>query len=558
MGNNITASNISNQVSVQNSDIINDFVLNSSTTCNASNEIDIKKGCKMIDGTINQNATCTINNSGAMNNNIKNSLKQVSKQSIAQTAEAIGQNISFNPGDITSENISNMASTQNQSMVNVVDSSCMSDLSASNMIKCDGTMINQNINQDSMANSMQKCTQDNTAENMADQTISQIVQQKAKAIQEDALGMILFGIAAIIFSCALTIKFLPLNSTGLETALIIIILIAVIAFIGFIGWQTVMLAFHRDSLAQNFDTDGDHCPDLSKYGHNPERYDPSPNAHNERWYDSAIKCVGSGGTWYNEDGYPTKGYSDKVGKTGSIEGVNGWNPDLLIADNVRGQVGDPQCVFPKNFNRSYGKKYGPEDQCYSINKDITEDIGENKFNYKTYKDKCIQNKCLWLPSQMELENDKKDGLSNYDTTTKQIDIIPFLKEGLFDYSYKIAYGMTNDDATFNSPSHLAYTPKKSISPLVLREFLKEPKSTKFPNDYVRDNIIPIFLRYDVNTLTDVTQFRDKMDSMKDNPTLKVNIDGPGLDYYALYPFCTGNRTSGYTCSKSNVNSPANL
>lgn len=558
MGNNITASNISNTVSSQSSKIINDFALNSSTTCNASNVINIEKGCEMTNTDINQKATCTINNSGAMDNNIKNSIKQISKQNIAQTAQAIGQNISFNPGDITSENISNMASTQNQSMVNVVDSSCMSNLSASNTLDCKGKMINAHVNQDAAANSMQKCTQDNTATNMADQTISQIVSQKAKAVQEDALGTILFGIAAIIFSCGLVIKFLPLNSTGLETALMIVILIAVIAFIGFIGWQTVMLAFHNDSIAQNFDTDGDQCPDLSKYGHNPERFDRSPNAHNERWYKSAIKCVGSGGTWYNEEGYPTKGYSDKVGKTGSIEGVNGWNPDLLTAGNVRGQIGDPQCVFPKIFTRSHGKSYDETDQCYSVNKDITKDIEENKFNYKTYKDKCIQNKCLWLPSQMELENDKKDGLSNYDTTTKQIDIIPLLNEGLFDYSYKTLFGLDNDDGVFNSPSHLKYTPLKSISPVVLREFIKEPKSTTFTDDFVGKNIIPIFLRYDVNTPTDVTQFRTKMDSMKDNPTLKVNIDGPGINYYTLYPFCTGNRTNEYECSKSNVNSPANL
>lgn len=125
-----------------------------------------------------------------------------------QVAKAIGQNFSLNPGSISAKNALSTVVDSKQSIRDTISQRCSTAVQSSTEQICrnSGKWSGVTVSAKTLHHGIQKCLQDSGITNNVKSKIEEKLKQTATAKQENALGMILFAIAAIMLSLVLLLS----------------------------------------------------------------------------------------------------------------------------------------------------------------------------------------------------------------------------------------------------------------------------------------------------------------------------------------------------------------
>ena len=566
LGGDTTARNEADQIASTSATIANAVALNSVMVCTNTNEIDLQAGCEIIDSDIIQHGHCSINNDSAQNVDIQNTIHQTTKQALAQTAKAEGQNFSVNSGNINATNIGSESASANANVSNTITSSCTSKAQNYNLVNCKGgKLVKSHIKQESAADLMQKCSQNAKLTNRLSQSIQQAIDQKATAIKKDAIFAILIATAFLILAAGITARLSKGTAMGKAVKWVLIILaLGGVILLFYVLWHNLSHSkdFHKPYGIEKEDTKGDYCPDTTVYQTNRAMFSHGPGTNNQAWYKDALHCTSAGGLWRDHDGRETAGYStERLPNKDSEPGLDGWNPKLV---NTSAQplvdLFHPQCDTSGDTKGNGQYEYG--NQCWVVNSAIGAELQHRGYavfdnanaaadpqanmprvatgvsenlghDYSFYRDQCIQRKCMWVPEALKMENPAKTGVNFVKPDDKmQINVSRIMNSHLPEYSYAQGVeGADGSEVVFNSPGHTAQGLLIPYSMDTLSVW--EPITGGTPTTQTAQNVAA---RYNASSSKDMTLIKN------DEPSYKSLTDFSDEQHpYVIFPFCSGAR-----------------
>ena len=251
MGNS-QASNILNNTINQSISILNRTVQKCETSLSQQQGIDIN-GCSgdVIIRNVNFNQSGTIDIQCAQSSSSTNEITDEIKTNFEQSAEAINQALSLNPGSTDANNVTNLMQQLALDVVNTYSQTCIGGTVQSQQITrtCPatggGNTTIEQVNFDQVSNGTSSCTQDAINDNSAKLSIENIISQKARAVVEPILGL---GALILIVIIVVIVLFMT-GASSITSIIVIIIVIAVgIGIYLLIAWIVKIFPFASTSV----------------------------------------------------------------------------------------------------------------------------------------------------------------------------------------------------------------------------------------------------------------------------------------------------------------------
>lgn len=257
MGNTETKNEIDLSMTAK-SDVLTDIYKQAGAKCDLKNEIDISGDCDASKAHITQYGACKLNVDMKAVDNIHSTTQTDMKGTAAQLAKSISQNFSLNPGNTSASNRTNMVETTlNEINTNLADE-CITGSKASNVVKCydQGKMIGAYIDETTALQNLSKCAMNSDVVSEETTKLAADIDQRAIAVQQNAIAKILFAIAAVFLSIGVAGK---LGGKDFIKPLIILFVVASICVVG------VALVFNYINKGKRKVVPDDYCADCTQY-----------------------------------------------------------------------------------------------------------------------------------------------------------------------------------------------------------------------------------------------------------------------------------------------------
>jgi hypothetical protein len=202
MGNTL-ATNVTDQMMRETVNINSQIVQSAGVVANFVNRVDIDENCVIKDSFINQKNIFSYKSDVVQKAAQNADISQVLKDQITQKAEAIGQNLDFNPGSVDSRNIIKMSLDMATTVQQMVAQNNSAFFKALNEVSCKGhgTYDNTSITQVNEINAILSSMQNDEQIQSIKQDMEAVISQSALAKKEDAIGAIFMMLA--IIACAI-------------------------------------------------------------------------------------------------------------------------------------------------------------------------------------------------------------------------------------------------------------------------------------------------------------------------------------------------------------------
>ncbi len=197
----------------------------------ASNVINAK-GCDFSGAKITQQNSIVINLTTFTKNVQSQDADLIYNETVKQLATATAQNLSLNPGSISSENIYRTVTNFSVSLRSNVSSIIQSNAVSINRINCeDSSFKDAVITQKNTSEIITENIIDNQTTQISKQLIEKAIEQTAIAEQKDAMSAFLYAIAAVILAAAVFMVALGFSGTTIISSFTNIIISILLLFI---------------------------------------------------------------------------------------------------------------------------------------------------------------------------------------------------------------------------------------------------------------------------------------------------------------------------------------